>query len=259
MGSLKKELVVARYNEDSSWLLNTPIPCSIYNHGERLTIDHPLIDVIDEPNRGRESSAWLSHIVRNYHHLADTTLFVQAEPHQPYEELWQRVEVVYEDTYPLTRQYLDNFPDEAAKALDKVEFIEGLEVRWADINRFGNRRPDQNREWLASVWKQFFASPQPEEWTFIYCAMAAVPRKRITDRPLEYWRWLHHLAISDDNKIEMTCSSSWAFECVWLYLWSDAEKYVGRQVLKTVKPIPSNRMGCGQCGDRERLKKVLNR
>ncbi len=258
---LKKEIVVARYREPIDWLLQTTTPISLYNHGERLDIEHPLIEVVDLPNLGRESGCFLTHIVRNYNHLADLTYFIQAAPHQPYEELWQRVALKYEDTTPLTSMYLEHFPDDDVKALDKVQHIDGFEVHWGNASRFGNRTADRNRQWLAAVWSQFFTSPQPEPWYYGYGASFAVPRKSITDRPLSYWRWVHDLIVNDSNKVEMTTTSAWSFEAIAWYIWSDASTYMGKTVLpavkKVVEPIPSK--GCRTCGDRARLKKTLMR
>lgn len=71
------ELVVARYNEDLSWLKKIPkkIKITIYNKGNE-NIDFPYIKL---PNIGRESHTYLYHIIKNYNNLADKTIFSQGD------------------------------------------------------------------------------------------------------------------------------------------------------------------------------------
>lgn len=79
--SVSVEIVVARYNEDITWLIpfldNYKI--IIYNKGNPLTnIDERFIQV-HLPNIGREAHTYLYHICENYNHLADVTVFLQGK------------------------------------------------------------------------------------------------------------------------------------------------------------------------------------
>ncbi len=80
---MKIELVVARYNEDLSWLkkINKNIKITIYNKGDPINFKN-----IKLPNVGRESHTYLTHILNNYDNLADITIFTQADPflHSPH-------------------------------------------------------------------------------------------------------------------------------------------------------------------------------
>jgi len=70
------EVVLARYDEDTSWATQYKdrANISIYNKGP---IPHP--DAKEQlPNVGRESHTYLHHIIENYHTLADWTVFSQA-------------------------------------------------------------------------------------------------------------------------------------------------------------------------------------
>jgi tetratricopeptide (TPR) repeat protein/nucleotide-binding universal stress UspA family protein len=72
------ELVVARYDEDVSWVAayaNT----TVYNKGAMME-KAAAARVIALPNRGREAGTWLHHIVANYDRLADRTVFLQGDP-----------------------------------------------------------------------------------------------------------------------------------------------------------------------------------
>jgi len=74
------ELVVARYEEDISWLEELHDIYSkiiIYNKGSPLTTIIPKSEVYCLPNDGREGYVYLHHVIQNYNTLADITLFVQ--------------------------------------------------------------------------------------------------------------------------------------------------------------------------------------
>jgi hypothetical protein len=74
---MKSEIVIARYNEDLSWLKKIPktIKITIYNKGLD-NIEYPSIKL---PNIGRESHTYLYHIINNYDNLADQTIFCQGD------------------------------------------------------------------------------------------------------------------------------------------------------------------------------------
>lgn len=74
------DLVVARYEEDISWVKNIPedlyTRMIIYNKGTDAEFDLPKSQVIPLPNFGREGHTYLTHIVNNYDNLPDITFFV---------------------------------------------------------------------------------------------------------------------------------------------------------------------------------------
>jgi Protein of unknown function (DUF3431) len=218
------ELIVCRFQEDVDWVKQSPIPVTIYNHGEPLNLDHPRIDVIDLANQGREAGAWLEHITRNYDHLADWSFFVQADLHLPVAELWQRLQEPYEDTMPLTTHYTPAFPNAEVKALDRVEQVGKHQhpVHWGLGSRFGERPVEVNRPWLHTLWTQYFRGPQPDPWWFGYCASYAVPKNRILERPKAFWLWIKDLVLraNDSHSQAMTTTSPWALEVCWYYLFS---------------------------------------
>lgn len=87
------EVIVARYNEEISWLNNDifrghSITC--YNKGDPL----PHIDsykVVDLPNVGRCDHTFLYHVIQNYDNLADVTCFLPGscmDPHKKHKTLF---------------------------------------------------------------------------------------------------------------------------------------------------------------------------
>jgi hypothetical protein len=103
------EIVIARYNEDISWINKIPskTKITIYNKG----IDDIKYPSIKLPNVGRESHTYLTHIIDNYDNLADTTIFTQGEPffHSPnFIELVKEPQL-FEPIQPLTLYYSPPF------------------------------------------------------------------------------------------------------------------------------------------------------
>ncbi len=85
------DIVVARYNEDLSWLKDLPkgknIKIWIYNKGDdninlsklKLNLNSKNCCVIKLPNIGRESHTYLNHIITQYDNLASKTVFCQGD------------------------------------------------------------------------------------------------------------------------------------------------------------------------------------
>lgn len=74
--AVSRDLVVARFAEDLSWLGRVPSAWRqvVYNKGEALA------DSIVLPNVGREAHTYLHHLVERYDDLAEWTLFTQGFP-----------------------------------------------------------------------------------------------------------------------------------------------------------------------------------
>jgi len=77
------DIVISRYEEDLSWIKDLPIPnysnIYIYNKGSPIGhIELPNVHMESLPNFGRESHAYLYHVIKNYNGLADMTLFLPA-------------------------------------------------------------------------------------------------------------------------------------------------------------------------------------
>lgn len=98
------ELVIARYNEDISWLSKVKnMKITIYNKG----VDDLNLNNIKLPNIGRESHTYLTHIINNYDNLADTTIFCQGDPffHSPdFLKLIKKTKL-FQPIQPLTYYY----------------------------------------------------------------------------------------------------------------------------------------------------------
>ena len=76
---MDKALIIARYNEDLSWLKEfKDFRIIVYNKGDKLS-DNLFYEVINLENKGRESHTWLHHIVKNYNNLNEISVFLQGK------------------------------------------------------------------------------------------------------------------------------------------------------------------------------------
>jgi hypothetical protein len=222
---LAKQLVVAAYREDLSWLRDVRIPVLIYSKdpGNRPGLSNVLY--VDQQNVGREASAYLAHIVANYDRLADVSFFVQGDALRHSPDLLDRLEHPYQEPTSLTAEYAPHFPPREIKDQDRVYTIHGHVVRLGDARWFGGREPEKNKDWLAGVWAHWFSCPPPDVWRYGYASMHAVPRASIQGRPREFWEWALGQATNPANAEEMTVASAWALEAVWLYLFGDPAQW----------------------------------
>lgn len=80
MDNIKKkfQIVVAKYNEDISWLLPYKDITIIYNKGANILLLNKF-EIINLENFGRESHTYLYHIINNYDNLAEKTIFFQGK------------------------------------------------------------------------------------------------------------------------------------------------------------------------------------
>ncbi len=75
----KRITVVARYNEDMSWVDKLPGDVVIYNKGEEFPYEIPRLDI---PNVGREAETYIRAIIDLYDELKnfDSICFLQGNP-----------------------------------------------------------------------------------------------------------------------------------------------------------------------------------
>ena len=74
---MKSTLIIARYNEDITWLNDkSEHKIIIYNKGNKL-LNNKFKNIISLPNVGRESHTWLHHITNNYENLDENNIFLQ--------------------------------------------------------------------------------------------------------------------------------------------------------------------------------------
>ncbi len=228
----RKELVVCRYREDIAWLDHVPhdFAVTVYAKSDepaKVTRPHRMIRL---QNVGRESHSMLKHIVTRYDTLAEWTYFCQGDAlfHAP--DFLGRLEVEYADVCPLSRIYSRDHPSEEVHRRDRVEYHGGFQVHYGDATI---AVPHSGRPTFAdpSAWAHVFTTPMPTPLYFGYAAMYAVPRRRITDRPISFWQWLLsevERSPWDFDRWSDPPLNPWQMEALWLPLFGDPTQYPHR-------------------------------
>jgi len=166
-------LVIAKYNENLSWLENIDINKDnvyIYSKNGVKYEENVYKNNILLENIGRESHTYLHYIVNNYNNLNDFTVFVQGrfDDHVSLDKLFT------EKTEFISCEYEENFRlDEWKGILNKNKY---------DLNL------DQ--------WIKKFVEPNMDEYTLskkIYWkpgAIFTIPKNKILSRPIEFYEIL---------------------------------------------------------------------
>ena len=92
---MKRELVIAAYDKDYSWInqLDPKIKITVYRKGNASKISDNEIEL--EPNMGRCVHTFFNHLAVNYNQLHDVTFFCQDYPFDHFEDI---IEVVNQET-----------------------------------------------------------------------------------------------------------------------------------------------------------------
>jgi hypothetical protein len=187
------DLVVARYEEDISWIKNIPEDMYsrmfIYNKGSEAEFDLPKSVTKTLPNYGRESHTYLSHVIDNYDNLADITMFVPGSA-------WYRDDK--QRRVMRITEYLKNNRDSIIighKDNDIINSTYDFTIdTWAVTNEENRKKnpestltPAQDRPLRAWFNKRF---PGESISCVAFTGIFAVSRDDIQKRPVEFYKKL---------------------------------------------------------------------
>jgi uncharacterized protein YifN (PemK superfamily) len=191
--------IVARYNEDISWLaLNFPdIPHLVYQKSEDSTTCNgaPLCSY---PNVGAEAPAYLQYILDFYETLPNVTVFLHG-----HQSAWHESNIV---------QKLNRIRFERVKFFNVGENTMCVNL---------TREDDIQSVTTAQGWDEFMADefgPMPEQVCSPCCAQFAVSRDRIRLRSKSFYRRLMKWITTTSMR---TFYSSRVFEYLWHILFGE--------------------------------------
>ena len=194
MGSI--ELVVARHNEDVSWLRRVPHPAVVYDKGR----DSGEPGAVRLPNVGREGHTYAHHIVARFEDLADFTWFLQGriDDHDR-----KALDTIVETSCP------NGF---VALGAHGPWGSRGLKVVDLDCGKHPNLRPVTHR-----VFRRLFgeAAEVPPPYAFMPGALFGASKAAIRARGLDFWRRLVATLEHDVDPIE-----GYAVERLWPLIFS---------------------------------------
>ena len=230
------DLVVARYNENVSWLNNVSPRWRVivYNKGfSKVELTHPNHQVICLHNRGREAETYSQHMKRFYGRFADLTVFVQGRPFDHAPEMKELLGVLVErplgtEKYiPMTIKYDSVLPpphivegrqnrfyrvdDTSAYTLNCIEFndngITGLMERWYRMHGL----PLYSNV-IGRTLEKLGLTLRSKTIKFNYAACFAVSREALMQYDADFYDRLNKY--SWENEI-----MPYIFERLWLHLF----------------------------------------
>lgn len=155
---LSKEIIIAKYKENLSWVDNLKdLKITIYDKSDETNT------YIKLENKGRESDTYLNHIIRNYNNLSDINIFAQGNPFD----------------------HCNNFID----LLNENKYTELGENISCD--KYG--RPHHNGLCLIDVWREISQKEIPEQICFTPGAMFILEKKQILQYNIEFYEKLINL------------------------------------------------------------------
>jgi len=158
-------LVVARYNEDISWLGDVKIPYLIYDKGEVSP------DGIKAENIGLDPDTYLSFIIENYDSLPDRVFFAQGDPFD---------HVRREDFFYWLNKWIDPGQVQSGSPI----------FRLAPINAHWREESDNHSDlapFIRQTWTELFGVEMPEMIYYPAGQIFGYSAKRIKARSLESW------------------------------------------------------------------------
>jgi glycosyltransferase involved in cell wall biosynthesis len=242
----KREIVIARFDEDLSWFKAPPADqVTVYNKGY-IRPDH--YDII-LPNEGREAGTYLYHIISNWENLAEQTVFLQGNAPIKSPDIIQLLQNYYDSVQPLTwrtrespleyvsRQFVqDGVPPRFFRQGNDSEYVNGARVTVDWLDRNGRcvypgyfYEPSWELAIIAPLRKDCSIPPLTYflDWAWecldeqsslplllphVYSAMMSVPRKAIKARPKEFYQRCYNLLDEEPRW-------AWILEKLWLVIF----------------------------------------
>lgn len=203
-GQDRVQAVIARYSEDVAWAADLKFPYVLYNKGS-----DEIPGAIKLDNTGREAHTYFTHIIRNYDHLADYTVFLQGNPFPHMEDK--------ADVHRLNALVLEAVAKKRPfTPLAWFRLVCDRQGRPHDLNDPGKRGrwPGFGKDIpVGEIFVALFHQPAPEK--FIASAptgLFIVSKDRILARPPAFYQAALNLIQSDPDDANNT---GHAFERLW--------------------------------------------
>ena len=233
-------LVVSRFLEPINWVMAYNDIAVVYNKGNAIFGFNRIINI---ENVGREGHTYLYHIKQNYKELANTTIFIQADPfaHNPTILFGIDNYFRFDPLQPLGLRYLKDWnlpPNEYIKANKTVtdyglEYLKNVangnlicdgfhDVGMIEIRKDVDKLYPECRnrtvvEGFLSRAKFPFRSTI-KQISFTFCALFAVHRNRILHYRVEVFQNLLNELIRKNNQGGV---NGYILEKTWLYIFDN--------------------------------------
>ena len=196
------EIVVARYNEDLKWLHDEPFnqfDVIIYNKGDNEDFEKTdkVKKIVQLPNMGRDSYVYFHHIINNYDHLANVTIFFPGSINleRKYDTAKEVVYNVKEKNDTIVscqkfknNEFLENFRMERylSSHPNNSEHNTDETMELAEIYPYGN--------WVRSTFKN-----GEKNNCISWCILSGLSKKHIQRKPISYYKQFYDQVSNHQN------------------------------------------------------------
>jgi hypothetical protein len=233
--------VIARYNEDVSWVRNLKIPYLIINKG--TPINDPNTICIENHKYGREAHTYLWYIFNYYDSLPESIIFLQGNPFDHQNKLFEFLEPAMIEKMPsfqsLTDQYSNIIPVQCVRHMVNKQFEKlsysimhfdenvldshptyydyGLEYILKDLNIFFEKMQPNSKLSLREKMHSILEVPYIKHCItpYFFSAMFKIDKNILKTRSKEYYKRL--LALCDSFN-----AAGYLFERMWYAMFCEA-------------------------------------
>ena len=216
------EIVVARYNEDLKWLNTYPFnifPITIYNKGvnTEFTIQSPH-RIIQLDNVGRCDHTYLYHIVHNYNHLADITIFLPGSNDNSI-KFQKSLRLISEVEKNNNTVFIgSNHTDVSKELYDfKLDYWKSTDAKndelYTETNKNIHNQKDLNILELSNIrpfgeWYNNYFGDLKINWVS-YLGIIGISKKHILNHPTEYYTIFLNQLLSPNPEVGHYIERSW--------------------------------------------------
>lgn len=207
------ELIIARYEEDLSWILEIPkelyTHIVIYNKGTPFVSPIPNVTIKDLPNLGRESHTYLTYIVDNYEYLPKLCIFLPGSVWAS-EEKKERVKRVIE--FLKGRRESVTVGNKSSEQMQKEREFTLSEYGSTNSQNRGKNSETKLKEATIRPFGAWFDAHFPGEAMscITYKGIVAVQRENIWKRPREWYVSLLEEHNHENPEVGHYSERSWA-------------------------------------------------
>jgi hypothetical protein len=223
---MKKISVIARYNEDLSWVQYLDTDVIIYNKGETFEFDIPRLDV---DNFGRESETFCRFILDWYDKLSeyDACVFLQGDPSGHSIDPIQIINTYNSDIVQPISTSLAFYDVKIKNVLNYTDNYALGKILEKDIN-FNFEMVDNHAAWLKESTETIYLKHilelfsllrivPPEKIAWAPGAQYIVPVKYILNKNIKWWEdlYLLHYIYAEDEKRSLPHIIERAWSVIW--------------------------------------------
>jgi hypothetical protein len=207
---MNKELVIAAYNEDYSWIsnVNSDVKITVYRKGEYNNLDG---EIKLEPNVGRDVHTFFKHICLNYNNLSDMIFFSQD---YPFDHVENYIDIINGNIKSCQDNSIVNVggyygyhwnsvtvPTPRAGIMHTLLPSSHFNENGKVLKCYSNGLPhDLNPNInVNNVWSEIFATPYPPYYEFVPGGHFSITKEQILLRSLQFYEKILFLLESNET------------------------------------------------------------